>query len=106
MNFAALLKSILKILLVVAILGTIGFFGFYLPLSEVGKAPEEFEGKVQDKWISVRETDMGSRFSRYILVKSDGGAQFKFVLDAETYNRIETGERVKRSPDGIIQTVK
>ena len=103
MNVTTLSKKIFQIFLVVIILAVICFFAIYLPFVRVTTERKDFEGVVINKWVNILETEQGSRPTRFISVKSDVGEQFNIIVDGHTYNRLQTGTRIKRTSTNGIQ---
>lgn len=66
-----------------------------------GREEREFSGVVAEKWISISETDEGSKFFPTILVKTNDGEQIRMRVDSETYERLKISMRVKHDSNGV-----
>lgn len=106
MNIKKVFEKIFLIFLIVFILGVIGFFAFYLPFLRITTDRKEFDGVVLDKWVNTVETEQGSRPVRHILVKPNVGEPFDIIVDADTYNTLESGTKVSQTSTHSIQISK
>lgn len=62
--------------------------------------PLEYEGRIVDKSATLRETQIGSRVRRRILVEGRDGRQFEISPVPEVYERAEVGMMIKSGEGG------
>lgn len=92
-----------NLLLVVslAVLGTIAILivgvSMYQRLNGTGQHRGEFEGRVVDKSVTIRETETGSLAVRRLLIRETGGTQFDVIVNEDLYERAEVGMWLKRN---------
>jgi hypothetical protein len=94
-----ILKHIARGLAVLLLFGAILFLMYSRLLS--GREAREFSGVVAEKWISISETDQGSKLFPTILVKTDGGEQIRLHVDSETYRQLQISTRVRHDSNGV-----
>ncbi len=96
---ADILKHIARGLAVLLLFGAILFVLYSRLLT--GREAREFSGVVTEKWISISETDEGTKLFPRILVKTDGGELIKISVDFETYERLQISMRVNHDSRGV-----
>ncbi len=84
-----------------AVLGTIAIsivgVNIYQRLNATGPYREEYEGRVVDKSVTIRETEVGSRAVKRLLIRHTNGTQFDVIVDEALYGRAEVGMWIKRN---------
>lgn len=94
-----ILKQIARGAAVLLLFGAL-LFVFYSRLL-TGREKREFWGVVAEKWISISESDQGSKLFPTILVKTDDGAQIRLVVEPEIYERVSKSTRVRYDANGV-----
>ena len=61
----------------------------------------EYEGKVIDKSLTLRETKMGSKASPRLLIEGAGGERFEVRPDEDVYERVQVGMWIKSSRGAV-----
>lgn len=67
----------------------------------IAREKREFSGVVAEKWISISESDSGSKLYPTILVETDDGEQIRISVDSKTYERLQKSTRVKHDANGV-----
>jgi hypothetical protein len=63
--------------------------------------PAEYEGRIVDKSLTIRETMLGSKFSRRLVIEGKGGGRFEVAAGADVYERAQVGMWVKGGSAGV-----
>lgn len=87
--------------LVLALLA-LGFVYAYPRLKGPPLVRRDFVGKVMDKSLTLRESQIGTAPLAGLTVEDDGGRRFNVAVTAEQYERARVGMRVRRS-GGLIE---
>jgi uncharacterized protein YxeA len=61
-----------------------------------------YEGKLIDKSLTIRETKQGSMVSRRFLLEEKDGVRFEIAPSADDYERAQIGTWIKSSKSGVI----
>ncbi len=75
--------------------------GFYQRMKSEGAYRNEYAGRVMDKWLTYHETELGTRLSRHLLIKSKNGEVFQVIVSPEPYEQAKIGAWVNKDKNGI-----
>lgn len=94
-------KTIAVLLAVLACLSLFILGVSKLKQSPVAALPQEFEGKIVDKWAGFSETQEGSYPYFRLLVDVPGHARLTVPVNREMYSEAQKGMGLKRSAKGL-----
>lgn len=67
----------------------------------VNSIPNEFEGRIVEKWAGFTETEEGSHPYFRLQVEIEGRRPFTVPVNRDIYEQAEVGMRLKRSDKGL-----
>ncbi len=73
---------------------------FYQRFTFTGPYLMEYEGRVIDKSVTWRETDIGSIPVRRLHIRGRGGEEFPIIVNESLYERAQVGMWIKSSAAG------
>lgn len=85
------------VLLLVFVTGVI-FLGYK---ARVAKNPQEFEGKIVDKWAGYSHSQEGSQPYFRLLIEDNRGQKITVAVDQNVYHRSQVGARIRKTANGI-----
>lgn len=101
----ATLKNAIKVgvssAAMLALLGGLFFLAYYHCYTQTGPYRLAYEGRVLDKSQTFRETELGSRVRRRVLVEADSGERFEVPVNGQTYERAQPGMRIRKGEAGV-----
>lgn len=68
----------------------------YQRYARTGAYREIYEGKILDKWTTVRESQLGSRYERRLLVETKNKDRLVVAVSENDYARVQTGMWVRK----------
>jgi hypothetical protein len=80
----------------------IGFVYAYPRLKGPPLVRQDFVGKVADKYLTLRESEIGTAGHMTLLVEGRDGRRFKVAVGGEQYERARVGMWVRRS-GGVVE---
>src|SRR5688500_17212724 len=63
--------------------------------------PDDYDGKIIDKWAGYSHSEQGSFPYFRLLVEREGGQRSTLAVDPQTYNQAKVGMRIRKSRAGI-----
>ena len=92
-----------KVLMVVVALGIAAslMLVYRERLRPGGLSRTEYAGKIVDKSLTIRETELGSKMVRRLLIEGEGGERFEVAPELDIYERAQVGMRIKSSRSGV-----
>jgi len=63
--------------------------------------PDEYEGRIIDKWAGYSHSEQGSFPYFRLLVERAGGQRSTIAVDERTYNQAKVGMRIRKTKAGI-----
>lgn len=80
----------------------IGFVYAYPRLKGPPLIRQDFVGKVVDKYLTLRESEIGTAGHMMLLVEGSDGRRFKVAVSGEQYERARVGMWARRS-GGVVE---
>lgn len=74
---------------------------FYQAMKSQGAYRNEYAGRVMDKWVTYHETELGTRVSRHLQIKSKNGEVFQVNVSPELYEQAKVDLWVIKNKDDI-----
>lgn len=69
----------------------------YQQINSTGLYRTEYEGKIVDKSLTIRESMYGSRVARRLLIESKSGERFEVAPSETVYERAQKGMWIRSS---------
>jgi len=66
-----------------------------------GQYRRTYEGRVIDKYVNYRESELGTFTTKHIIVRNDAGEEFPVKVSDELYERAQIGNWIRRKETGI-----
>ncbi len=66
-----------------------------------GAYRNEYAGRVLDKWVTYHESELGTRVSRHLLIKSKNGEVFQVSVSPELYEQAKVDMWVIKDRNGV-----
>ena len=66
-----------------------------------GLSRTEYAGKIVDKSLTIRETQLGSKMVRRLLIEGEGGERFEVAPELDVYERAQIGMRIRSDRSGV-----
>jgi hypothetical protein len=70
-------------------------------LKSLGAYRNEYTGRIMDKWVTYHESELGTRISRHLLIKSKNGEVFQVSVSPEVYEQAQVNLWVMKDNSGI-----
>lgn len=71
----------------------------YQRYNSTGPYRKDYEGKVKDKYVIHRDSELGSGLERYLLIESEDGERFQIAVTRDDYEKAKIGLWVKHRRD-------
>lgn len=62
----------------------------------------EYEGRVLDKSITIKESETGSYPIKKLYIRNRNNEEFNVLVDAKLYDRVKVGMWIKKDRDDVI----
>lgn len=81
----------------------VGLFTLALhqPYTSSGSYRKEYKGRIVDRRITFRESQLGSRRTRRLFIQGRNGELFNVVASEDVYERAQVGMWIKSSKAGV-----
>ncbi|MCA1635769.1 MAG: hypothetical protein LC802_19295 [Acidobacteria bacterium] len=83
-----------------ALLLPVGGVILYQRFKLTGPYRIEYEGRVVDKSLTLRETEQGTWAATHLLVEGKDGARFRISVNRSLYDRVEVGMWIRSDRNG------
>ena len=101
-DYAGERVSWLGLLVLALVVFAIGFVYAYPRLKGPPLVRQDFVGKVVDKYLTLRESEIGTAGHMMLLVEGSDGRRFRVAVGGEQYERARVGMWVRRS-GGVVE---
>ena len=88
--------AVLAVVLITAVT-----FTYYQQFNLTGPYRRNYEGRIVDKSLTIRESQYGSWAVRRLRVRGKGGEEFEVSVSDALYQRAQVGMWIKRSDTGV-----
>ncbi|MCA1620212.1 MAG: hypothetical protein LC795_13075 [Acidobacteria bacterium] len=101
-DYAGERVSRLGLVVLACVVFAIGFVYAYPRLKGPPLIRRDFVGKVVDKHLTLRESEIGTAGALWLLVEDGGGRRFRVAVNGEQYERARVGMWARRS-GGVVE---